>query len=112
MGEVILYHTGIESKYCDYELIYEGKPHWARVMGIDIDIKKNALYTCSSDKKFIMTYLSEQNKSVDIETNQIGFTNLYFDRENERLFLTNELGQVNIYLTNEEMPVFVMVGDL
>ena len=107
MGEVILYHTGIESKYCDYELIYEGKPHSARVMGIDIDIKKNAIYTCSSDRKFIMTYLSEQNKSVDIETNQIGFTNLYFDRENERLFLTNELGQVNIYLTNEEVPVFV-----
>ena len=104
-GKFILFHTGIDSKFCDYEILYERKPHTARVMGIDIDTKKNVVYTCSSDKKFIMTYLAEENKFVEIENNAAGFTNLYFDKINDRIFLTNEIGQVNIYLTNEETPI-------
>jgi len=85
-GKFFLYQTGIESKFCNYELLYEGKPHTGRVMGIEIDPKKNVVYTCSSDKKFIMTYLSEENKFVEIENCHAGFTNLYFDRTNDRIF--------------------------
>ena len=104
-GKIFLYQTGIDSKYCNYETLYEGKPHTARVMGIDIDPKKNVAYTCSSDKKFIMTNLIQEKAFIEIETNQSGFTNLYFDRINERLFLTNEVGQVLIYLSNGDIPV-------
>ena len=49
-----------------------------------------------------MTNLIQEKAFIEIETNQSGFTNLYFDRINERLFLTNEVGQVLIYLSNEE----------
>jgi WD40 repeat protein len=108
-GKIYLYQTGIDSKYCNYDILYEGKPHTARIMGIDIDQKKNVAYTCSTDKKFIMTFLIEQKKFIEVETNYAGFTNLFFDRMNERLFLTNEIGQVNIYLTNEEIPVCIKV---
>ena len=108
-GKIILFQTGIESKFCDYELLFEGKPHNSRVMGIDIDPKKNVVYSCSSDKKFIMTYLIEENKSIEIENNSSGFTNLFFDKMNQRIFLTNEIGQVNIYLTDGNSPVFVKV---
>ena len=108
-GKFFLYQTGIESKFCNYELLYEGKPHTGRVMGIEIDPKKNVVYTCSSDKKFIMTYLSEENKFVEIENCHAGFTNLYFDRTNDRIFLTNEIGQVIIYMTNEDIPVNVKI---
>ena len=104
-GKIILFQTGLESKFFNYELLYEGKPHNARVMGIDIDTKKNLAYSCSSDKKFIMTYLGEENKSMEIEINSAGFTNLYFDRMNQRIFLTNEIGQVIIYLTDKDIPV-------
>ena len=104
-GKIFLFHTGIDTKFCDYEILYERKPHTGRVMGIDIDIKKNVVYTCSSDKKFTMTYLVEEDKFVEIENNAAGFTNLFFDRINDRIFLTNEIGQVNIYLTNEETPI-------
>ena len=76
-------------------------------MGIDIDPKRNVVYTCSSDKKFIITHLVDQNTFTEIENNSAGFTNLFFDRNNERIFLSNEIGQVNIYLTNEETPVCV-----
>ena len=108
-GKIILFQTGLESKFFNYELLYEGKPHNARVMGIDIDTKKNLAYSCSSDKKFIMTYLIEENKSLEIENNLAGFTNLFFDKMNERIFLTNEIGQVIIYLTDKDIPVCVKI---
>ena len=108
-GKFFLYQTGIESKFCEYELLYEGKPHTARVMGIEINPKKNVVYTCSSDKKFIMTYLSEENKFVEVENNAAGFTGLYFDNQNDRIFLINEIGQVSIYFTNEDIPVCAKV---
>ena len=108
-GKYFLYQTGIDSKFCNYDILYEGKPHTGRIMGIDIEPKKNVAYTCSSDKKFIMTYLIEQNKFIEVENNAAGFTNLYFDRNNERIFLSNEIGQVNIYLTNEEIPICTKV---
>ena len=65
-GKFILFQTGLDSKYTEYELLYEGKPHSARVMGLDINTKKNLCYTCSSDKKFMMTYLDEKNRYIEI----------------------------------------------
>jgi WD40 repeat protein len=108
-GSIYLYKSGIESKYNEFEILYEGQPHNGRVMGIDIEPEKNVAYTCSSDKKFIMTDLCEEKKFIEIDTNPVGFTNLFYDRINERIFLTNEIGQVNIYLTNEEIPINVKV---
>ena len=108
-GKIILYQTGIESKFREYVIIYEGKPHNDRVMGIDIEPSKNVSYTCSSDKKFIMTDLCDNNKFIEIETGKVGFTNLFYDRINERIFLTNEIGQVYIYLTNENIPINVKI---
>ena len=78
-------------------------------MGLDIDPKKNLCYTCSSDKKFMMTYLDEKNRYIEIANIQAGYTNLFFDKANERIFLTNEIGQVLIYLTNEEIPSLVKI---
>ena len=108
-GKFLLYQTGIESKYSYYELLFEGKPHTDRVMGVEIEPKKNVAYTCSTDKKFIMTYLCEIKRLVEIESGPAGFTGLYFDKVNDRIFLTNEIGQVYIYLTNQDIPVKVKI---
>ena len=107
-GKIILFQTGLDTKYTEYELLYEGRPHSARVMGLDVDIKKYIAYSCSSDKKFMITNLSEKDKYIEISNIQAGFTNLFFDKVNERIFLTNEIGQVLIYLIgNEEIPTCV-----
>ena len=107
-GKFILYQTGLDTKFTEYELLYEGKPHSARVMGLDIDVKKNVCYSCSSDKKFMMTFLDEKNKYNEIGNIQSGYTNLFFDKKNLRIFLTNEIGQVMIYLINEESPLPIL----
>ena len=53
-GQIFLYQTGIENKFSTYEILFQGKPHNNRVMGIDIEPKKNVVYSCSSDKKFVI----------------------------------------------------------
>ena len=101
-GKIILFQTGLDTKFTEYELLYEGKPHNARVMGLDIHVKKNVCYSCSSDKKFIMTYLDEKDKYNEIANMSAGYTNLFFDKKYGRIFLTNEIGQVMIYLIDED----------
>ena len=108
-GKFLLFQTGLDNEYNEYELLYGGKPHSVRIMGLDIEPKKNVCYTCSKDKKFMMTYLNEKQKFIEICNMQAGFTNLFFDKENERIFLTNKIGQVFIYLTNEELPSLVKI---
>jgi WD40 repeat protein len=107
-GKIMLFQTGLDSKFTEYELFYEGKPHSGRIMGVNIYPKKNIAYTCSSDKKFTLTYLSEKDKYIDINNNQAGFTNLFLDKNHDRIFLTNEIGQVLIYIIeNPETPTFI-----
>ena len=106
-GRTIIFSTGIENYYSNYEEILNIKPHTNRIMGLDYDESKSAIYTCSTDKKFMMSYLHESNQSILIDINAAGYTNLKFDKKNKRLFLTNEIGQLNIYLTDQNIPVCV-----
>ena len=107
MGRIILFKTGVESHYSQYLEILNIKPHSNRVMGLDSDIIKNAIYSCSTDKKFIMTYFNEPNKNILIDVSDAGYTNLQFDKKNNRLFLTNEIGQLLIYLSEPVIPICV-----
>ena len=47
--------------------------------------------------------------STEIATSQAGYTNLYIDKKNERLFLTNEAGLVSVFLTNSSQPEIVNI---
>ena len=39
-GKFILFQTGLDNKFTEYEVLYEGKPHSGRIMGLDINPKK------------------------------------------------------------------------
>ena len=108
-GIIIIYKTGIENNYSNYEEIVNIQPHSSRIMGLDYDIAKNAIYSCSSDKKFIMSYLDGSNQNVIIDNNNAEYTNLKFDKINKRIFLTNEIGQLFIYLAGETIPICVNI---
>ena len=106
-GRLITYKTGVESHYSTYVEALNIKPHTKRIMGLDYDEAKNVVYSCSSDKKFIMSYLNGSNQNILIDTNIAGYTNLKFDKKNKRIFLTNEIGQLLIFITGEDIPVCV-----
>lgn len=76
-------------------------------MGIAFDSKTGYIYSCSSDKKFIVSEINYQESVTEITTGSHGFTNLIFDRKNERLFLTNEVGVVFAYSISTFPPTLL-----
>ena len=72
-------------------------------MGIHYDSKTGYIFSCSSDKKFIVSEINYQESVTEVATGTHGFTNLVADKKNSRLFLTNEVGVVSIY-SNSSFP--------
>lgn len=72
-------------------------------MGIFYDSKSGYIYSCSSDKKFIVSEINYQESVTEVTLGTHGFTNLSHDRKNSRIFLTNEVGVVSIY-SNSNFP--------
>ena len=105
-GRIIIYKTGIENYYSNYKEVINIKAHSNRIIGLDDDIEKN-VNSCGSDNKFIMSYLNSSNQYIVIDNTISVFTNLKFYKKNKRVFLTNILGQLFIYLTEKKIPVYV-----
>lgn len=66
-------------------------------MGIHYDSKTGYIYSCSSDKKFIVSEINYQESVTEVANASHGFTNLLCDKKNNRIFVTNEVGVVSIY---------------
>jgi len=106
-GYVLFYRTSVESKFLEFEEIVNNRPHTNRVMGLALDEKNQYIYSCGSDKKFMLNDISNYSKPLEIAQSTHGFTALIFDNENERLFLTDEGGVLRIFLTNTYPPTLV-----
>src|SRR4051812_37012768 len=66
-------------------------------MGLAYDPKSSYVYSCSTDKKFIVTELNYQENVFEVGTSSHGYTNLVHDKKNDRFFLSNEVGVVFVY---------------
>ena len=108
-GTVVFYKTSEESKYLDYEELCKIKPHTARVMGLAFDAKPGYIYSCGSDNKFMLSEINYLSNITEIAQSNAGYTNLEFDKKNERIFLTNEAGILSVFLTNTFPPSLVNV---
>ena len=108
-GTVVFYKTSKESKYLDYEELCRIKPHTARVMGLAYDGKPGYIYSCGSDNKFMLSEINYLSNITEVAQSNAGYTNLEFDKKNERIFLTNEAGILSVFLTNTFPPSLVNV---
>jgi WD40 repeat protein len=106
MGNIIIYRTNERSNFLKYEEISNKKPHYGRVMGIGYDYERGYIYSCSSDKRFVVSEINFNNETTITET-LAGYTNLIYDKKNERVFLTNEAGVISIFLTKNFPPNLV-----
>ena len=106
-GTVIFYKTTLESKFLNYEEYCRIKPHNGRVMGLDFDPKQEYIYSCGSDKKFILSEINYLCNTTEISESNAGYTNLIFDKVNGRLFLTNETGILSVFVTKTSPPSIV-----
>ena len=108
-GTVIFYRTSKEGRFLDYEEVCKIKPHTARVMGLAFDSKPGYIYSCGSDNKFMLSEINYVGNITEVAQSNAGYTNLEFDKKNERIFLTNEAGILSVFLTNTFPPSLVNV---
>ena len=106
-GRIICYKIDSESNFTKYEEFINFKPHSKRVMGLTYDHKTGYIYSVGSDKKFFITEMAYLDRPNEVLEGPAGFTFLYHDKENERLFLTNELGMVTVYLIGQFPPTLI-----
>ena len=106
-GKIYLFKPKPNTYYVEMNQINEFAYHTNRVMGIALDSKNNFLYSCSTDKTFYITDLKAPKINMLINTSHSGYTNLEYDAENQRLFLTNETGEISIFSASSFPPIMV-----
>ena len=73
-GTVVFYKTSAESKYLSYDELCKIKPHNARVMGLAFDPKPGYIYSCGSDRKFMLSEINYLSNMTEIAQSNAGYT--------------------------------------
>ncbi len=108
-GTIIFYRTSVESKFLAFDEILNFKPHTNRVMGLTYDEQLGYVYSCSTDKKFMVTDFNNIFNFTEVAQSLCGYTALIFDKQNERIFITNEGGTLSVFSTNEYPPSIITI---
>ena len=61
MGSIVIYKINERSNYLKNEEIAIKKPHFGRIMGIGYDYERGYIYSCSSDKRFVVNEINFEN---------------------------------------------------
>ena len=97
-GKIHIYKAVPNTHYLKMNIIVELSIHIDRVMGLALEPKTMMLYSVSSDKSFYCTDLKNNLfAQMLIYRSNSGFTNLIYDNNNHRIFLTNEEGELIVY---------------
>ena len=106
-GKIYVYKAKPNTHYMEMNQIAELSYHTDRVMGLAIDPKNFNLYSCSTDKTFFVTDLKNSASNILINMGLSGYTNLELDSPNQRIFLTNENGELSVFSLAVFPPVLV-----
>ena len=106
-GKIYVFKPQPGTHYVVMNQTFELSYHTDRVMGLAIEPSKMQLYSCSTDKTFYMTDLKKPKNNFPINCATSGYTNLELDKENKRIFLTNETGELSVYSIQSFPPLLV-----
>ena len=110
-GKINLYRHFEESKFKQFDFMTELIYHNASVTGVAFDSLGGNIYTCSEDKKMLAAEISKiYNKTYNpkiMNENIYSYTKMIFDKKNERIFVSNNNGHIEVYLTDTFPPMFV-----
>ena len=99
-GKIHVFKAVPNTHYLKMDTVAELCHHNMRVMGMALDPNTMNLYSVASDKTFFVTDLkNDLFAQMLIYTSTSGFTNLIYDKDNHRIFLTNEEGDLIVFST-------------
>ena len=77
-------------------------------MGLAYDNQQQYIYSCSTDKRFKITEFNNISNVSEVAESAFGYTNLLYDKPNNRIFLTNEGGILSVFATNVFPPSLII----
>ena len=111
-GKIIFYKVLPESAFSQFDYMSELKYHSSKVSGITLDSNTNNFYTCSDDGKFcqgVANLIYRNNYSPEIvHQTSAGYSYMFFDKPNERIYLSTYNGYLEVYLTSTEIASFIV----
>jgi len=106
-GTITVLKVSAELNYIKYDEILTNKIHQARVMGTCLESISEYIYTASEDKRVKVFDLKNNNIVTDIACGSTLLTELLYDKENKRIFVSNRSGQVFIYDISSKLPSLI-----
>ena len=113
-GKIFIYKVPPEENYTHFDFMIELYYHKGKITGISIDNKLGYIFSCGEDKKLFVGDYSEiySPNFIPIQLNEKNptikeYIKLELDKINNRLFCATSDRRIEIYLTNENPPVFV-----
>ena len=97
-GRIIFYKVLPESVYTQFDYMSDLKYHSSKVSGLALDSNTNNFYSCSDDGKFcqgVVNLIYRENYNPEIiHQTSAGYSCMYFDKPNERLYLSTYNGHL------------------
>ena len=106
-GKIFVYKAKPNIHYMEMNEVTELSYHTDRVMVLALVPKNLFLYSCSTDKTFYETDLKNSTNNIFVNMGLSVYTNLELDSPNQRVFLTNENGELSVYSLYTFPPVLV-----
>lgn len=106
-GTITVLKVSAELNYIKYDEVLTSKVHQARVMGACLDSISEYIYTVGEDKRFKVFDLNKNTIVSDIACGNTMLTQLIYDKENKRLFISNRSGQVFVYDISPKLPSLI-----
>ena len=110
-GRVLFYRVAPHSDFTQFDFVEELKYHSTKVTGLAINPDTNTLFSCDDSGCFYFGVLDMIYKKIYhphlINQSSKGYTKLYYEKENERLYLSTINGHLEVYLTSNSSPSFV-----
>ena len=109
-GRILFYKIAPDSGFTQFDFIEELKYHSGKVTGVAFNQDNNAFFSCDDVGNFyfgIIDMIHKKNYCPRlINESSKGYTKLYYEKENERLYLSTVNGHLEVYLTSTS-PLFV-----
>ena len=111
-GKIIFYKVLPESVYTQFDYMADLRYHSSKITGIALNNMTNNFYTCGADGKFcqgVVNLIYRENYSPElIHQNSAGYSYMYFDKKNERIYLSTYNGHLEVFLISTELATFVI----
>ncbi|CAG9310832.1 unnamed protein product [Blepharisma stoltei] len=108
-GFVYCYLVKTEIGCSQYEEFCEYHIHGGKIIGIAINYRNSYMYTCSEDKRLVVTQLNGQTDTKDITISNKRPVSMKCDFIKERVYIGTSKGSVHIFDISQFQPRGIIV---